>query len=210
MRHNSHLILKICGYAALFGGILGVAYGIGFPMIDWGRPGTEAYETYQTYNRLELIPLGLQLVAMSYFLWHLRAIIGKSVLGGLTLFILGFLTRIAGVVGEFWIFTAEPYGSELRDNSYALAGIGAMIGLIALVIIGAILWRSKKMLNWFCGFLILSPLLLLTSVLLVAILQPVALDPVTVEGVIQGIIWIVLGVFIFRYGADISLQTTAT
>ena len=189
---------RICGLLLLVGGILGILYGIGFPRIGWGPPGSSVYEAYENCNRLQPIPLLLQVIGISWFVHHYRAKIGKGVRWGLAIFLIGYVLRIAGIAGEFWIFTNETYSSNLRGISYSLTGVGFLIGLIGLAFIGSALWRSRFTPRWISRLLIFAPILLIAAVIFSFVAELEALDPVTVEATIQGIVWIILGIFMLR------------
>jgi len=191
-------MIRRCGLIALVGGILGIGYGGGFPQVGWGPPGTDAYEIYQNYNRLQIVPLLLQLIGLICFVRQHRTKGGQGVGWGVAIFLSGYVLWIIGIVGEFWVFTEEPYTSDLRSASYSLTGFGFLMGLVGLLLIGITFWRSKLTSTWISGFLILSPIFLVAAVIIVFVAELEALDPVTVQSAVQGLIWLILGLVMLR------------
>ena len=102
---------------------------------DWGPPGTPAYSTYQTLNRLVLIPAMMLVVGVAASGWRARRRLGAfGWLAWLTA-LLGSLLIVAGNVGEFWLFTARSYSDSARNTSWAMFLLGGMLLVVASILV---------------------------------------------------------------------------
>jgi hypothetical protein len=101
---------------------------------EWGPPGTAAYDTYQTLNRLVTVPAMMLVVGVAASGWKARKRLG--VLGWLAWLaaLLGSLLILAGNVGEFWVFTSRSYSDSARNVSWGLFVLGGL-----LLVVGGIL-----------------------------------------------------------------------
>ncbi len=95
--------------------------------VEWGPPGTPAYNTYQTVNRLVSIPAMILVVGVAASGWSARKRLGA--LGRLAWLTasLGSLLILAGNVGEFWVFTARSYSDSARNASWGIFLLGALL-----------------------------------------------------------------------------------
>jgi len=102
---------------------------------DWGPPGTSAYGTYQTANRLVALPIVLLIAGVLWLgvtgrgrmTWLGR--VGWAVTMG------GSVLLLVGNVAEFWVFTSRTYVDPARLGSWRLFLLGG-----SSLIIGGILW----------------------------------------------------------------------
>ena len=104
---------------------------------EWGLPGTPAYDTYQTLNRLVTVPAMMLTLGVAASGWKARRRLG--VLGWLAWLtaLSGSLLIIAGNVGEFWLFTSRSYSDSARNVSWGLFVLGGLLlvvgGILAVV-----------------------------------------------------------------------------
>ena len=142
-------MIPILALAGILGGLLWLILALFRP--DWGPPGTAQYGSYELWNRLwtpALLGMGIGFSGLFRLLRvaHPRRARGSflSLLGGCALMVLGN-------VGEFWIFTDQPYegeGSLIRLVSWLAYLGGALLMLSALALIGVTLWRSAHLPHW--------------------------------------------------------------
>ena len=125
-------LVRWSGLAAMLGGAL---WSIGFNFVGWGEPGTPVYERYEAYNRL--LPLALLPVTAGIVGLHAvqRGSYGPLGKAGFVAVLVGL--AIAGSVGEFWVFTEQPYGvAGGRDASWMIYLLGHLILAIGSVLFG--------------------------------------------------------------------------
>ncbi len=106
---------------------------------EWGPPGTSAYGTYQTANRLVSLPIVLLIVGIVSLGVMRRG--RMSWLGriGWAVTLSGSVLLLVGNVAEFWVFTSRTYDDQARKTSWALFLLGA-----ASLVIGGILWAAAN------------------------------------------------------------------
>jgi hypothetical protein len=130
----------------MLGGVLWALWTVGFNFVGYGEPGTAAYERYEAYNRLlplVVLPvmvgfLGLHAAQRRSYGWLGRAGLGTALLG------LGL--AVAGSVGEFWVFTEQPYGEPNgRNTSWAIFLLGHLVLAIGSVLFGIATVRAKAL-----------------------------------------------------------------
>ena len=112
-------LVRWCGLAAMVGGTLWVLWTVGFNFVGYGQPGTSAYQRYEAYNRL--LPLALLAVIVGFVGLHAAQRRSYGWLGraGFVAALVGLALAISGSVGEFWVFTMQPYGeANGRDASW--------------------------------------------------------------------------------------------
>jgi hypothetical protein len=128
MRDRSALLAVLARRGAA---IAAVAFAVGAALVfgyvgtvGWGAPGTAAYTEYETANRIMLVPL---LVHLAGWVLELRSSPrGATVAGAI-----GATMLVLGNVGEFWLFSAEPYSSAARLLSWSSFLLGALMSLPA-------------------------------------------------------------------------------
>ena len=114
-------LVRWCGLAAMVGGTLWVLWTVGFDFVGYGQPGTSAYQRYEAYNRL--LPLALLAVIVGFVGLHAAQRRSYGWLGraGFVAALVGLALAISGSVGEFWVFTMQPYGeANGRDASWLI------------------------------------------------------------------------------------------
>ena len=137
-------LVKWGGLAAMVGGVLWALWTVGFNFAGYGDPGTPAYERYEAYNRvlpLAVLPvmagfLGLHAAQRRSYGW-----LGKA---GFVTALIGLALAVAGSVGEFWVFTTQPYGeANGRDASWTIYLLGHLILAIGSALFGIATVRAK-------------------------------------------------------------------
>ncbi len=137
-------LIRWAGLAAMVGGVLWALWTVGFNSVGYGEPGTPAYERYEAYNRLlplALLPLmvgflGLHAVQRRSYGW-----LGKA---GFVAALVRLALGVAGSVGEFWVFTTQPYGeANGRDASWMIYLVGHLVLAIGSVLFGIAAVRAK-------------------------------------------------------------------
>ena len=137
-------LVKWGGLAAMVGGVLWALWTVCFNFAGYGDPGTPAYERYEAYNRvlpLAVLPvmagfLGLHAAQRRSYGW-----LGKA---GFVTALIGLALAVAGSVGEFWVFTTQPYGeANGRDASWTIYLLGHLILAIGSALFGIATVRAK-------------------------------------------------------------------
>lgn len=131
-------------------GILGGLIWLGRVLVrpDWGPPGTAQYASYELWNRLWTPALlGMEAGFSALFL-RLRPALSRRARGSFLGLLGGAALMVLGNVGEFWIFTDQPYegeGSLIRLVSWLTYLCGALLLLSATAVAGVVLWRSAHL-----------------------------------------------------------------
>ncbi len=128
----------------MVGAVLWALWTVGFNFVGYGDPGTPAYERYEAYNRL--LPLVLLPVMVGFLGLHAAQRRGYGWLGraGLVTALLGLALVVTGSVGEFWVFTAQPYGEPNgRDASWTVYLLGHLVLAVGSVLFGIASVRAK-------------------------------------------------------------------
>ncbi len=104
-------LIRWSGLSVMVGGVLWVLWAGGVQGIGWGEPGSAAYERYEFFNRL--LPLAVLPILVGFAGLHAAQRRSHGRLGGagFALVLAGFVIMTAGSVGEFWVFSDQPYGS---------------------------------------------------------------------------------------------------
>jgi hypothetical protein len=140
----SSVLTRLGGLAAMVGGVLWALWTVGFNFVGYGEPGTLAYERYEAYNRL--LPLALLLVMVGFLGLHAaqRRSYGRLGRAGFVTALVGLALVVAGSVGEFWVFTMQPYGEvNGRDASWTIYLLGHLVLAIGSVLFGIATVRAK-------------------------------------------------------------------
>ena len=136
--------IRWAGLAAMVGGVLWALWTVGFNFVGYGDPGTPAYERYEAYNRL--LPLALLPVVVGFFGLHAAQRRSYGWLGsaGFVTALVGLTLVAAGSVGEFWVFTTQPYGeANGRDDSWIIYLLGHLVLATGSVLFGIATVRAK-------------------------------------------------------------------
>jgi hypothetical protein len=112
--------------------------------VEWGPPGTEAYDTYEMMNRLVTIPSVLLVVGVFGTGFQARSHLGAfgwvSWLFGLA----GSLLVLVGNVAEFWIYTSRSYSDEARNLAWGSFVLGGALLLVAGILAAVRAGRSQS------------------------------------------------------------------
>ncbi len=141
---GSSNLIRWAGLVAMVGGVLWALWTLGFNFVGYGEPGTPAYERYEAYNRL--LPLALLAVMVGFLGLHAAQRSSSGWLGkaGLVTALVGLALALAGSVGEFWVFTTQPYGEPNgRNASWAIYLLGHLVLAIGSVLFGIATVRAK-------------------------------------------------------------------
>lgn len=141
---GSSNLIRWAGLAAVVGSVLWALWTVGFNFVGYGDPGTPAYERYEAYNRL--LPLALLPVVVGFLGLYAaqRRSCGWLGRAGLVAALLGLALVAAGSVGEFWVFTAQPYGEPNgRNASWAAYLLGHLVLGVGSVLFGVAAVRAK-------------------------------------------------------------------
>ena len=87
---------------------------------DWGPPGTSAYGTYQTANRLVSLPIVLLIVGVLSLGVMRRGRMTWLERAGWAVTLSGSVLLLVGNVAEFWVFTSRTYADQARNGSWRL------------------------------------------------------------------------------------------
>ncbi len=136
--------IRWSGLAAVLGGVMWALWTVGFNFVGYGELGTPAYERYEAYNRL--LPLALLPVVVGFLGLHAAQRRSYGWLGraGFVTALVGLTLVVAGSVGEFWVFTMQPYGeANGRDASWTIYLLGHLVLAIGSVLFGIATVRAK-------------------------------------------------------------------
>ncbi len=129
---------------AAVGGVGLVVMFMAAGSVEWGPPGTEAYDSYQTMNRLVTVPAVLLVVGVFATGFQGRQSLGvfgwMAWLRGLA----GSLLVLAGNVAEFWLFTSRSYGDSARNLAWGSFVLGVALLLIAGILAAVSAGRSES------------------------------------------------------------------
>ncbi len=137
-------LVRWAGLAAMVGGVLWALWTVGFNFVDYaGEIGTPAYERYEAYNRL--LPLVVLPVMVGFLGLHAAQRRSYGWLGraGLVTALLELALAVAGSVGEFWVFTAQPYEANGRATSWTVYLLGHLVLAVGSVLFGIASVRAK-------------------------------------------------------------------
>lgn len=134
---------RILGLMGILGGLIGFILVAFFATNEFNYPGTAAYRTYETLNRLIALPL--LLMACGWLGLALCLPPGMGQKGGWLAFIAAILMA-AGTAAEFWLFSDQPYGvwTNGRMVSFMAFSIASLILYICATVIGVYLWRAES------------------------------------------------------------------
>ena len=130
----------------MLGGVLWALWAVG-QLQGWGGegdPGSTAYERYEFFNRL--LPLVLLPVVVGFIGLYVaqRGRQGWLRTAGLAIVLVGFALIIAGSVGEFWLFSDQPYAQPNgRNASWTLFLLGHPVLAVGTALFGAATTRSQ-------------------------------------------------------------------
>lgn len=137
-------LVRLSGLAAMLGGVLWPLWFVIHLSVGSGEPGSPAYERYELINRL--LPLALLPVVVGFIGLHAAQRRSYWRLGtvGFATVLIGFMVIIAGSVGEFWLFSDQPYmRPNGRQASFNLFLLGHLPLAIGTVLFGIATVRAK-------------------------------------------------------------------
>lgn len=148
---NTKLILGAAG----FGLVSGLAAIISIFIIGdtYGPPGSTAYQTYESFNRMMAILLALEACSLIAFYILYRGILEKTWQIAILIVIVAWFGMAIGTAAEFWISTDLPYGqNNMRNVAFSIFSMSGLIVGIGLFLIGVwILMRHS--LNRYYGII---------------------------------------------------------
>jgi hypothetical protein len=137
-------LIRWSGLSAMVGGVLWVLWAGGVQGIGWGDPGSAAYERYEFFNRL--LPIAVLPILVGFAGLHAaqRRSYGRLGTAGFAIALAGFVLMTAGSVGEFWVFSDQPYdGAGFgRGASWALFLLGHPPLAVGTVLFGVATARA--------------------------------------------------------------------
>jgi len=117
--------------AVAVGGVGLVVMFMAAGSVEWGPPGTEAYNSYQMMNRLVTVPAALLVVGVFATGFQSRTRLGVFGWMSWLLGLAGSLLVLGGNVAEFWLFTSRAYGDRARNLAWGSFVLGVALLLIA-------------------------------------------------------------------------------
>jgi hypothetical protein len=124
---------------------------------EWGTPGTNAYEQYETFNRLWSLPLLLMVLGFIGVYAYQRKVPTPFNMIAILLLLTGFAAMLCGNIAEFWIFTNQPYGEmNARTYSWFIFLVGLLLMLAGSAMLGLAILRGKTFPTWSGILLVLS------------------------------------------------------
>lgn len=158
---------RVLGLLGLLGGLLGILLAIAFSTTEFGYPGTAAYRTYETLNRLTGLPLLLMACGWLGLALTLPPGNGRT---AAWLACASSVVMAVGTAAEFWFFSDQPYGvwNNGRMVSYMAFFISLLLLTISATVAGVFLWRSGAQPRWCAAVLMMAVPLYFASVFILA------------------------------------------
>lgn len=144
-------------------GVAGIVGGLGWLFIqtvlsaEWGAPGTNTYQEYETFNRLWTLPLLLMMLGFIGVYSYQRKVPTPFNMIAILLLVTGFAAMLCGNIAEFWLFTNQPYG-EMNARTYAwfIFLVGLLLMLAGVSMLGLAIIRGKTFPVWSGILLVLT------------------------------------------------------
>lgn len=126
----------------------------------FGPPGTQAYTSYETFNRIMALLLVAQSLGLMSFVLANRKRISPAVYVFAWAGILAWWGMGAGTAAEFLLFSDLAYGADnARDTAFAFVSTSSFFLLLAVTALGiSLLWRRKAP-RWFAFGLVAYPII---------------------------------------------------
>jgi hypothetical protein len=144
-------------------GIAGIVGGLSWLLLhtllsaEWGAPGTNTYQQYETFNRLWSLPLFLMMLGFIGVYSYQRKVPTPFNMIAILLLVTGFAAMLCGNIAEFWIFTDQPYGEmNARTYSWFIFLVGLLLMLAGVAMLGLAVIRGKTFPTWSGILLVLS------------------------------------------------------
>jgi hypothetical protein len=146
---------KWLGMLSLLGGVIALPLITAFALTGWGEPGTAAYQTYESLNRLTSIALLLMISGWLGLVVVIQPGYGRW---GAILALVGSVAMLIGSAAEFWLFTDQPYGDpdNLRSASWMAFSLGSLVMDVGATLAGVALWRARTRPRWIAPILLLA------------------------------------------------------
>jgi len=147
-------IKRWLGLLSLLGGISAVPLMVAFASTGWGKPGTAAYQTYETLNRLTAFALLLMVPGwLGLFLALPR---GYGRWGALAALV-GALLMVAGNAAEFWLYSDLSYECcNARHTAFGTFSLGSLVTDVGAMVAGIAMRRGGSGPRWLAALLILA------------------------------------------------------
>jgi hypothetical protein len=147
-------IKRRLGLLSLLGGISAVPLMVAFASTGWGEPGTTAYQTYETLNRLMACSLLLMVPGwLGLFLALPRGYGRWGALGA----VVGALLMVAGNAAEFWLYAELSYTCcNDRHIAFTTFLLGSLVTGLGAMVAGMAMVRRGSGPRWLATLLILA------------------------------------------------------
>lgn len=187
--HNPRVTrTRAAALAAVLGGVAWIPIRIAIS-VTFSRPLLDL--SYVEWNRLMVIPLGLQLLAVVGGLLAMAQTRGERL--GALVAAAGLVGMLAGVIVEFWVF-----GGLVGNREGAIAGWmlyllgGVLVHVIGLAIYGVASLRARTLAP-------IGVMALAIAVLHVAWIPATVTDAVLVaDQALIGLVWVAIGATLIR------------
>ena len=179
--------------------LLNVLVEVYFPDHWAGSPTRLLGMSYAGWSRLLWIPDALLLIGLAGLYRHLAHGLGKLSRWGYWLAAAGFGLRIAGNLIEFWVFGVFliPFLGEFTTGStgsqlgYSVASIGAMLGILGLLIFGITCLSAALPTRW-------RILPLWVSLSFLSIFYFYFKGQLAIHAVLYGVSWMLIGYYLLQ------------
>lgn len=147
-------IIRWLGLLSLLGGISAVPLMVAFAVSGWGEPGTAAYQTYETLNRLTAFALLLMVPGWIGLFLALPRGYGRW---GALAALVGALLMVAGSAAEFWLFSDLSYECcNARHTAFGSFSLGSLVTDLGALVAGIAMMRRGSGPRWLAALLILA------------------------------------------------------
>ncbi|MAU00753.1 MAG: hypothetical protein CL608_26710 [Anaerolineaceae bacterium] len=147
--------IQILNIAGLLSGLVAVV-SIIIVGDTYGVPGTSAYQTYESFNRIMAVLILLESCAIAAFYMQRQHLMGTVEKILLSATFVAWLGMAVGTAAEFWLFSDQPYGANnMRSFAFSTFSVSSLIVGLSLLILGLRYIRNSQFPRYYVVFFLL-------------------------------------------------------